>query len=101
MQSIALPIILALIAVLGSAAAFKFYDKRIENIKTTRTEERKEEHLYREDLRARVANLEALLIESTREKSSMINTIITLTGKVASLQTKVEHLERENDRLRG
>ncbi len=101
MHDIALPIILAVIAVLGSAAAFKFYDKRIDNINKQRAEEKKDENLYREDLRARVANLESLLIESTREKSSMINTIIALTGKVASLQTKVEHLERENDRLRG
>jgi len=101
LESTVIPIILAIIALLGSNEAWKFYEKKLTEKKRLEQEKIKEEHLYREDLRARVSNLEALLIEATKEKTKMFETIINLTGKVASLTTKVEHLERENDRLRG
>jgi len=101
LESTIIPIIIAIITLLGSNEAWKYYEKKLVEKRRIEQEYKKEEHLYREDLRARVSNLEALLIESTKEKSKMFETIITLTGKVASLTTKVEHLERENDRLRG
>jgi hypothetical protein len=85
--------------VLGSAGAWKFYDSRLNNLQEQRKEERGEENLYREDLRSRINNLELLLIESTKEKSKMIDTIINLTRQVATLETKVTYLEKENDIL--
>jgi hypothetical protein len=92
-------IAITLVTVLGSAGAWKFYDSRLNKLNEQRREERVDENLYREDLRKRINNLELLLIESTKEKNKMIDTIITLTSQVATLKTKVEYLEKENDIL--
>lgn len=92
-------VIVTLITVLGSASAWKFYDTRLNKLTEQRKEEREDENLYREDLRARINNLEQLLIESAKEKSKMIDTIINLTRQVATLETKVKYLEKENDIL--
>lgn len=92
-------VIITVITVLGSAGAWKFYDSRLNRLTELRKEERVDENLYREDLRARINNLEQLLIESTKEKSKMIDTIIILTRQVATLETKVTYLEKENDIL--
>lgn len=88
-------IAITLITVLGSAGAWKFYDTRLNKLNEQRKEERIDENLYREDLRARINNLEQLLIESAKEKSKMIDTIINLTRQVATLETKVKYLEKE------
>lgn len=92
-------IAITLITVLGSAGAWKFYDTRLNKLNEQRKEERIDENLYREDLRSRINNLEQLLIESAKEKSKMIDTIINLTRQVATLETKVKYLEKENDIL--
>lgn len=92
-------IAITLITVLGSAGAWKFYDTRLNKMGEQRKLEREDENLYREDLRNRINNLELLLIESTKEKSKMIDTIIHLTRQVATLETKVKFLEKENDIL--
>lgn len=92
-------IAITLITVLGSAGAWKFYDTRLNKLNEQRKEERIDENLYREDLRARINNLEQLLIESAKEKSKMIDTIINLTRQVATLETKVKYLEKENNIL--
>lgn len=92
-------IIITVVTVLGSAGAWKFYDSRLNRLTELRKEERVDENLYREDLRTRINNLEQLLIESTKEKSKMIDTIIILTRQVATLETKVTYLEKENDIL--
>ena len=92
-------IAITLITVLGSAGAWKFYDTRLNKLNEQRKEERVDENLYREDLRTRINNLEQLLIESTKEKSKMIDTIINLTRQVATLETKVKYLEKENEIL--
>lgn len=92
-------IAITLTTVLGSASAWKFYDTRLNKLNEQRKEERIDENLYREDLRARINNLEQLLIESAKEKSKMIDTIINLTRQVATLETKVKYLEKENDIL--
>jgi hypothetical protein len=94
-----LTIAITLITVLGSAGAWKFYDARLNKLTEQRKEERVDENLYREDLRSRINNLEQLLIESAKEKSKMIDTIINLTRQVATLETKVKYLEKENDIL--
>lgn len=99
MTSNIITVIITLITVLGSASAWKFYDTRLNKLNEQRKEERIDENLYREDLRARINNLEQLLIESAKEKSKMIDTIINLTRQVATLETKVKYLEKENDIL--
>lgn len=99
MTSNIITVIITLITVLGSASAWKFYDTRLNKLNEQRKKERIDENLYREDLRARINNLEQLLIESAKEKSKMIDTIINLTRQVATLETKVKYLEKENDIL--
>lgn len=94
-----LTVIITVITVLGSAGAWKFYDSRLNTLDQTRKSDKITDDLYKEDLRSRIGNLEQLLIESTKEKSKMIDTIIMLTRQVATLETKVTYLEKENDIL--
>jgi cell division protein FtsB len=94
-----LTIVITLITVLGSAGAWKFYDTRLNKLDKQRTEEKLDENAYRDDLRNRINNLEQLLIESAKEKSKMVDTIIHLTRQIATLETKVKYLEKENEIL--
>ena len=92
-------IAVTLVTVLGSAGAWKFYDNRLNKLDNQRKEEKLDENAYREDLRARINNLEQLLIESAKEKSKMVDTIIHLTRQIATLETKIKYLEKENEIL--
>ena len=71
-----------------------------------RAEERKEDmvnsdtHLYRDDLKNRVRNLEELLARSADEKDEMRKKILDLTAEVHTLRVKVDYLERENQALK-
>jgi len=88
--------------VLGTAGLWKFAETRIK----LKAKEKKEQlenddsHQYRDDLKKRVAKLEDLLEESAREKDELRNSVLKLTEEVASLRTKVEFLEKENERLK-
>jgi hypothetical protein len=81
-----------LITVLGSAAAWRFYEKRA-------IQREKDEDFIRHDCRDRISKLEALLLSSAQEKDSMRQTILDLTEKVAQLTVKVEYLQKENVEL--
>lgn len=94
-----LTIIITLVTVLGSAGAWKFYDTRLNKLDKLRKEEKEEENSYRDDLKKRINNLEQLLIGSENQKSKMVDTIIHLTRQVATLETKVKYLEKENQIL--
>ena len=80
------------VAVLGSASAWRYYEKRAMH-------KEKDEDFIRHDCRDRIAKLEALLIASSQEKDSMRQTILDLTEKVAQLTVKVEFLQKENNEL--
>ena len=80
------------ITVLGSASAWRFYEKRA-------MRKERDEEFIRHDCRDRIAKLEALLEESSREKDDMRTTILTLTEKVSALTVKVEFLQKENSQL--
>ena len=54
-----------------------------------------------QDLQARVAKLECLLIESSEEKDEMRETITSLSSEVSGLKVKIEFLEEENAYLKG
>lgn len=82
-----------------SSEGWKYYQKKLERKHKDEEFKRQEEHLYREDLRARVSNLEAILTESMKEKSEMMTTIIHLTSQVSKLEVQVKYLEKENDIL--
>jgi hypothetical protein len=73
------------VGVLGSASAWRFYEKR------SMRKERDEEFI-RHDCKDRISKLEALLQESSREKDDMRQTILKLTEQVSALSVKVEFL---------
>ena len=51
-------------------------------------------------MKHRVAKLEQLLVESAKEKDELRASVLKLTEEVASLRTKVEYLEKENELLK-
>ena len=57
--------------------------------------------LYRDDLKNRVRNLEALVAQSAQEKDELRDLVLKLTEEVSALRIKVEYLEKENDRLKN
>ncbi len=77
------------ITVLGSASAWRFYEKRAER-------RREEDNFIREDCRDRIAKLEVLLLKSSEEKDQMRETILKLVEQVSALTVKVQFLEEEN-----
>ena len=95
-------ILVTVVTVLGSGAAFQFYTNKMK----LRAEERKEEmvnsdtHLYRDDLKNRVRNLEELLARAADEKDELRQKVLDLTAEVHSLRVKVDFLERENQGLK-
>ena len=95
-------IVVTAVTVLGSGAAFTFYTNRMK----MKAEERKEDNanndttLYRDDLKARVRNLEELLAHSANEKDELRNQVLTLTQEVSALRVKVDYLEKENELLK-
>ena len=56
---------------------------------------------YRDDLKARVRNMESLLASSAEAKDLMRQQVLTLTAEVHALRVKVEFLEKENERLKN
>lgn len=85
-------VMVTLITVLGSATAFRYYEKRA-------MRKERDEDFIRHDCRDRISKLEVLLQESSREKDDMRSTILELTEKVSALTVKVEFLQRENSEL--
>jgi hypothetical protein len=85
-------VLITVIGVLGSASAWRFYEKRA-------MRKERDEEFIRHDCRDRIAKLEALLQESSREKDDMRTTILILTEKVSALTVKVEFLQKENSEL--
>jgi hypothetical protein len=85
-------VLITAITVLGSASAWRFYEKRAER-------KERDDDFIRNDCRDRIGKLEALLIASSQEKDNMRGTILELTEKVAQLTVKVEFLQKENNEL--
>lgn len=85
-------VIITAITVLGSAAAFRFYEK-----KSMRKE--RDEEFIRHDCRDRIAKLEALLVQSAKEKDELRKMVLDMTAQVAALTVKVDFLTKENEKL--
>ena len=96
-------IIITLASVAGSAGIWKFFEARLR----VKSEEKKSELensdgvQYRDDLKDRVRNMEALLARSADEKDELRSQVLLLTQEVSALRVKVEFLEKENDRLKN
>ncbi len=78
-------VLMTAITVLGSAAAFRFYEK-----KSMRKE--RDDDFIRHDCKDRISKLEALLAESSKEKDEMRQQILGLVSEVASLRTEIKYL---------
>jgi hypothetical protein len=85
-------VIITLITVLGSAGAWRYYEKRAQDRKD-------DEDFIRDDCAKRIDRLEALLEKSSKEKDEMRERILELTKDLAELTIKVKYLEMENRRL--
>ena len=80
------------LTVLGSASAWRFYEKRAMH-------KERDEDFIRHDCKDRISKLEALLENASKEKDEMRKTILHLTEQVAALAVKVEYLQKENSEL--
>lgn len=85
-------VIITAITVLGGTTAFRFYEKRA-------MRKERDDEFIRHDCKDRIAKLEALLAQSSKEKDEMRDMILDLTKQVAALSVKVEYLTKENDEL--
>ena len=85
-------VIITAITVLGGTTAFRFYEKRA-------MRKERDDEFIRHDCKDRIAKLEALLAQSSKEKDEMRNMILDLTKQVAALTVKVEYLTKENEEL--
>ena len=96
-------IIITVVSVAGTAGIWQFLQARLK----VKSEERKSQLenndgvQYRDDLKNRVRNLEALLASSSDEKDELRDQVLALTQEVSALRVKVEFLEKENDRLKN
>ena len=92
-------LIIAVVTILGSGAAFKFYEYNIrqkrEAARELRHEKRAEnpETMFRDDLLKRVNEM-SVALENANVK------ILELTQKVAELETENKYLQREIDILK-
>lgn len=85
-------VLITVVTVLGSASAWRFYEKRA-------MRKERDDEFIRHDCKDRIAKLEVLLQESSREKDEMRATILRLTEQVSALAVKVEYLQKENSEL--
>lgn len=95
-------ILVPLIGILGTTGIWQYLQFR----QKTKLEERKyqtetsADMMYRDDLKNRVKNLEALLAVSSEEKDAMRDEIKTLVAEVNALRVEVDYLKKENERLK-
>lgn len=95
-------IMITIAAVAGSTALWSFLSERIKAKTEARRELLKNDDSlqFRDDLKNRVRNMEALLAKSSEEKDELRDKVLELTSEVSSLKVKVEFLEKENERLK-
>tara|TARA_B100000214_G_C23728020_1_gene517469 strand:+ start:310 stop:606 length:297 start_codon:yes stop_codon:yes gene_type:complete len=86
-------IIVTLITVLFGTGAWKFYEFLVKKKSDDKKFELSEQNMYRDDLKNRVAKLE-------EDKEECMKSLIEISKKLSSLETKVVFLERENNELK-
>ena len=80
-------VIITAITVLGGSQAFRYYEKRA-------MRKERDEEFIRHDCKDRIAKLEALLGESSKEKDELRTMVLELTKEVAALRVKIEFFEK-------
>jgi hypothetical protein len=94
-------IIITLLTVLTSTAAWKYYEKKLSLKAKKEEDDSQDSRLFRDDLRERIVKLETLLSESAKEKDKMRDNIILLTAQVSKLEVEVDFLRKDNEKLRA
>jgi predicted nuclease with TOPRIM domain len=87
-------ILITVVSVLGSGAAFQFYEKRMRLKREINKEDKSEQTLWRDDLRNEVDRLRSMVDEHR-------DIIMSLTAENSTLKERVTHLEKENERLKN
>lgn len=85
-------VLMTAITVLGGSAAWRFYEKRADK-------KERDEDFIKTDCKDRIAKLEALLEQSSKDKDEMRKQILELSTMVAKLQTQIQYLETQNKRV--
>ena len=93
-------VFITLITVLGSSAAWKYYEKKLSYRLQEKKLEEIEDTMHITDLRKRIEKLEKLLEMASEEKDDLRNEIIKLTAATSTMKTELEYLLKENKLLR-
>ena len=93
-------VMITAITVLGSTAAWSFYEKRMKLRFQEDREDERQQHLFRDDLRERVAVLEAKLETSYKEREELQSEIRKLSEATAAMRVEIDFLRKENETLR-
>ena len=80
------------VTVLGSASAWRFYEKRAMH-------KERDDDFIRHDCKDRISKLEALLESAAKEKDDLRRMVLDLTRQVAELRVTVDFLRTENEKL--
>lgn len=93
-------ILVTSITVLGGAGAWKFYEERMKLKHTEKSIEKKDDNLYRDDLRERVIILEQKLETSIKEKHDLMTKMSDIKQEMTEYKVRLQFLEKENERLK-
>lgn len=93
-------VVITAITVLGSSAAWNFYEKRLKLQSKSDQDEMKQQHLFRDDLRERVAVLESKLETSYKEREELQTELRKLSEATAAMRVEIDFLRKENEALR-
>jgi hypothetical protein len=93
-------IIVTVATVLGSTGAWTYYQNKLKIKYDAKREDKSDQNLYRDDLRERVAILEAKLDVERLEKQKTTEEVIELRTKLTEYKVRLEFLEKENERLK-
>lgn len=96
-------IIVTIVGVLGSASIWKYLEARLKAKNESKKVELENNDgvQYRDDLKNRVRNLEAMLANSSDEKDKLRDQVLQLVAEVNSLRVEVDYLKKENERLKN
>ncbi len=96
-------IVVTIVGVLGSASIWKYLEARLKAKSESKKVELENNDgvQYRDDLKNRVRNLEAMLANSSDEKDELRKQVLDLVAEVHSLRVEVDYLKKENERLKN
>jgi uncharacterized coiled-coil DUF342 family protein len=98
-QNDIITLLVAVVGTLGGASAWQFYQKKLEINAASEEKDKAQQHVYRDDLRERVAVLEAKLDSSRSERDELLEKLRVLAEETAALRVEVQFLREEREKL--